>query len=81
MCHVDGQKNPHEPIFPYNTVEIFQLLKSIALFLLVQITSNLIQGQTVIIEIWSKLGQIDHNLHNHAFDDVICKPPIEIIDF
>ena len=20
------------------------------------------------------LGQIDHNLHNHVFDDVICKP-------
>ena len=23
------------------------------------------------------LGQIDHNLHNHAFDDVICKPPTD----
>ena len=26
---------------------------------------------------YQNLGQIDHNLHNHVFDDVICKPPIE----
>ena len=24
----------------------------------------------------SKFGQIDQNLHNHVFDDVICKPPV-----
>ena len=40
-------------------------------------TSNLVQRKTL----WSyrpyqDLGQIDHNLHNHAFDDIICKPPI-----
>ena len=23
------------------------------------------------------MGQIDHNLQNRVFDDVICKPPIE----
>ena len=23
---------------------------------------------------YQNLGQIDHNLHNHVFDDVICKP-------
>ena len=24
---------------------------------------------------YKKLEQIDYNLNNHAFDDVICKPP------
>ena len=23
-------------------------------------------------------GEIDHNLHNHVLDDVICKPPIDL---
>ena len=23
----------------------------------------------------SKFGEIDYNLHNHVFDDFICKPP------
>ena len=41
-------------------------------------TSNLVKGHVL----WSyrpyqNLGQIDHNLHDHVFDDVICKPPIE----
>ena len=27
------------------------------------------------------LGQIDHNLYHHPFDDVICKPPIQVISF
>ena len=22
-------------------------------------------------------GKIDHNLHNHVSDDLICKPPID----
>ena len=25
--------------------------------------------------LYQNLGQIDHNLHNHVSDDVICKPP------
>ena len=25
----------------------------------------------------SKFGKNDHNLHNHVFNDVICKPSIE----
>ena len=28
--------------------------------------------------LYQNLGQIDHNLHNHVFDDVICKPPTVI---
>ena len=36
---------------------------------------------TKTIVLWSympyqNLVQIDHNLHNHVFDDVICKSPI-----
>ena len=30
---------------------------------------------------YQNLGQIDHNLHNRVFDDVICKPPIQISEF
>ena len=26
---------------------------------------------------YQNLRQIDHNLHNHAFDDVKCKPPTD----
>ena len=42
-------------------------------------TSKLVQRHVA----WSyrpykNLGQIDHDLHNHVFDDVICKPPIAI---
>ena len=46
-------------------------------FDLFEITSNLVQTHIV----WScttcqNLGQIDHNLHSHVIDDVICKSPI-----
>ena len=49
-----------------------------ALFSLTQTTSNLVQKHVV----WSyrpeqNFGQIDHNLHNQDFDDVIRKPLIE----
>ena len=26
-----------------------------------------------------KIWQIDHNLHNHVFDDIKCKPPIDFV--
>ena len=29
---------------------------------------------------YQNLGQIDHNLHDHIFDDVMSKPPIEIME-
>ena len=43
-------------------------------------TSNLLQRHVL----WSyrpyqNLGQIAHNLHDYVLDDVICKPPIEVI--
>ena len=74
--HDGGQENAHQFIFPCNIVENSQT--SFASGLLVQMTSNLVQRHVL----WSyrpyqNLGQIDHNLHNHVFDDVICKPPIE----
>ena len=28
---------------------------------------------------YQNLGQIDRNLHNHTFGDVICSPPIDTI--
>ena len=59
------------------SVIILQLLWPVTLCSLVQITSNLLQRHAV----WSyrpyqNLKQIDHNLHDHVFDDVICKPSI-----
>ena len=52
----------------------------ITLVSLVPMTSALVQR----LYVWSfrtyqNLEQIDPNLHNHAFDDVICKPPIRVI--
>ena len=41
--------------------------------------SNLIQRQVLrSYKPYQNLGQIDHCLHNHKFDDIICKPPIAI---
>ena len=31
----------------------------------------------VVLLAISKFGQIDCSLHNHVFDDIICKPPIQ----
>ena len=40
-------------------------------------TSNLVKRQVLLsYRQYLNLGQIDHNLHNHVFDDVLCKPPI-----
>ena len=52
--------------------------KTLTLFSLVQIVSNLI-GRHVGLSYRScqNLEQINHNLHNHVFDDVICKPLIQ----
>ena len=30
---------------------------------------------------YQNLGQMDRNLHNHVFDDVICKPPTFSLKF
>ena len=60
--------------------KILQLPWPIVLFSLVQIASNLVQRHVV----WSyrpylNLRQIYRNLHDHIFDDVICKPPIDSV--
>ena len=74
--HVGGQKNAHQFIFQHSIIENSPTsLTYNSVF--VQITSNLVQRHIV----WSyrpcqNLEQIDHNLHNHVFDDIICKPPI-----
>ena len=39
-------------------------------------TSNLVQRHVWSYKLCQNLGQIDLNLHDHVFDDVICKPPI-----
>ena len=75
--HVGGQKNAHQPIFPYNIIENSPYSLPLTLLSRIQITSNLIQRHIV----WSykpyqNSEQIDHNLHNHVFDDVIYKPSI-----
>ena len=45
---------------------------------LVKITSNLVQRHVVgSYGLYHHLGQIDYNLHNHVFDDVICIPPTD----
>ena len=60
--HDGGQENAPSPF---------------SLFSLVQMTSNLVQRHVLwCYRPYQNLGQIDHNLHNHVFDDVICKPPI-----
>ena len=30
----------------------------------------------MVLQVTSKFGEIDRNLHSHPFDDVICKPPV-----
>ena len=75
--HDGGQKNAHQSLFPYGIIENSRTSLAHNSVLIVQITSNLVQMHVV----WShrsyqNLGQIDHNLHSHVFDDVICKPPI-----
>ena len=63
--------------FSYVTyLKIPQLLWPITLCLLILPTSNLVQRQVL----WSyrpckNFGQINCNLHNHVFDDVVRKPP------
>ena len=75
--HVGRQKNAHQPISPYNIIE--NSPTSLA-YDSVFIGPNNFKFDTktgcVVLYIISELEQIDHNLHNHVFDDVICKPSI-----
>ena len=64
-------KRMSQLIFPYKIIE--NSLTSLA-HNSVFIDSNNFKFNT---ETRGKLGQIDRNLHDHVFDDVICKPPID----
>ena len=64
--HFGEQKNTHQPIFQKGTENHPTHL-----------TLNSVFGLIYVMPI--NLGQIDHNLHNHVSDDIICKPPIETI--
>ena len=67
----------HQPIFPYNIIEHSQTSLALTLFTMVQMTSNLIYRHIVCFyRPYQNLGQIDRNLHDHVFGDVVCKPPI-----
>ena len=67
---VDRQKNACQPIFPYNKLETSPTSLT---WKSVFIGPN---DFSMILFAISKLGQIDHHLHNHVFDDIICKPSI-----
>ena len=73
--HDGGQKNAHQPIFPYNIIENSQT--SLAHNSVLIVPNNFKFGTEtccMVLKPKSKLRQIDHNLHNHIFDDAICKP-------
>ena len=69
----------HLPIFLYNITEISTTSLAINF---VFIGSNNFKFSTDINLMdryygpYQNLGHIDFNLHNHVFDDIICKPPI-----
>ena len=74
--HDGGQKNAHQPIFSFNVIEGSPT--SLACNFVFIGPNNLILVQRHVV--WSyrsyqNLEQIDHNLHNHVFNDVLCKPP------
>ena len=69
----------HLPIFLHNITEISTTSLAINF---VFIGSNNFKFSTDInlmnryYRPYQNLGHIDFNLHNHVFDDIICKPPI-----
>ena len=69
----------HLPIFLYHITEISTTSLAINF---VFIGSNNFKLSTDInlmdryYRPYQNLGHIDLNLHNHVFDDIICKPPI-----
>ena len=79
--HDGGQKNAHQPIFSYNLIE--NSLTSLA-FNFVFIAPNNFKFGTktyhmVLFRPYENLEQIDHDLHHYVFDDVIYKPPTNIL--
>ena len=75
--HIGRQENAHQPVFPYNIIEDSPTSFARNSVFVGPKTSNLMQRHILWFKgSYQNLGQIDHNLHNHVFDDVICKPPI-----
>ena len=71
-----------QPIFPYNIIENSPPYFACNSVFVGPNGPNFVQRHVL----WShrpyqNLGQIDHNLHDHVFDDVISKPPITNIPF
>ena len=75
--HVGEQENAHQPIFPCNITENSPTSFAHNSVFVVQMTSNLVQ-RYVLWSYWpyQNLGQINHNLYTHVFDDAICTPLI-----
>ena len=47
---------------------------------MIQATSNLLQKHVVLsYRPYPEFGKIDHNLHNHVFDEVMCNLSINCI--
>ena len=68
-----------QPIFPYNIIENSPTsFASNSVF--VGLNNFKFGTETRFVALpyrpYQNLGQIGHNLQNHVFDDVICKPPI-----
>ena len=76
-AHDGGQKNAHQPIFPYNVIK--NSPTSLACNFVLIGPNNFKFGtktRSMIFQGYQNLEQVDHNLHNQVSDDVICKPPI-----
>ena len=75
--HVGGQNNAHQLIFPYNIIENPPIYLDHKSSFIGPNNFNLVQRHMVLLyRLHQNLGQFNHNLYNHFFDDVIYKPPI-----
>ena len=72
--HVGGYENAHHPIFLYNIIE--NSPTSFACNFVFVGPNDFKFGTEICCMPYQNLGQIDHNLRNHIFDDVTCKQPI-----
>ena len=62
------------------TIPVFPKILLITLFLFVPRTSDLVQRHVLwFYRSYQNLGQVNHNFYNHVFDDVRCKPPIQLL--
>ena len=80
MC--GRQKTPYQPIFLFNITENSQTSLANNTVLIGANIFKMVHrhiGQSY--KPYKDLGQIDHNLHNHVFDDIICKTSIHNVKF